>query len=119
MWLSFLLLLVYVRCAAGLKLDLNFPAHFWIPDKAHFARTRPHPPMRVGVCGIGGWGLWTILGGRFNMGERSQNRGSFLWTLEEAEIKEVTQIGISACGATAVLNVLVHVYRRVAVYVPV
>ena len=35
--------------------------------------------------------------------------GSFLWTLEEAEMYEYKQIGVSACGATAVLNVLVSV----------
>ena len=39
--------------------------------------------------------------------EYSQNLGSFLWTPEQAEIKEITQIGTSACGATAVLNILV------------
>ena len=39
--------------------------------------------------------------------ESSQDLGSFLWTPEEAEMKEITQIGTSACGATAVLNVLV------------
>ena len=37
----------------------------------------------------------------------SQNQGSFLWTPEDVEMKEITQIGTSACGATAVLNILV------------
>ncbi|XP_033626419.1 uncharacterized protein LOC117289412 [Asterias rubens] len=33
-------------------------------------------------------------------------RGDFLWTPDEAESKQVTQIGASACGATAVINTL-------------
>lgn len=33
--------------------------------------------------------------------------GIFIWTPEEAKAKEYKQIGVSACGATAVLNILV------------
>lgn len=34
-------------------------------------------------------------------------RGHFVLSRHEAEEKEVKQIGVSACGATAILNTLV------------
>lgn len=44
-------------------------------------------------------------------------RGYFALTHKEAEEKEVTQIGKSACGATAVLNVLVSLTIDIAHHV--
>ena len=48
-----------------------------------------------------------IRGTRISVMANASDCQSFLWTPEEAEIKEFKQIGASACGATAVLNVLV------------
>lgn len=36
----------------------------------------------------------------------NNKKGTMIWTEEEASKKQITQIGASACGATAVLNVL-------------
>ena len=33
-----------------------------------------------------------------------------LWSEQEATVKQVTQIGTSACGATAAINALVFIY---------
>lgn len=32
-----------------------------------------------------------------------------LWSEQEATMKQVTQIGTSACGATSAINALVHI----------
>jgi len=38
-----------------------------------------------------------------------------LWNEQEATMKQVTQIGTSACGATSAINALVHI----AIYVEI
>ena len=40
-------------------------------------------------------------------GHCNQCNEAFIWTPEEAAAREYKQIGVSACGATAVLNILV------------
>lgn len=34
-----------------------------------------------------------------------------LWSEEEAALKQIEQVGVSACGATAALNVLVRKFK--------
>ncbi len=55
-----------------------------------------------------GLGLACVEMGDQRTSETVTHGGEFLWTLDEAESKQVTQIGASACGATAVINTLVH-----------
>lgn len=43
---------------------------------------------------------------RVNTSSNEKVKNTMIWTEEEASKKQITQIGASACGATAVLNVL-------------
>ena len=43
--------------------------------------------------------------------QEGEHAGSFLWSSEKARQVQVNQIGVSACGATAVLNVLVRGFQ--------
>ena len=38
---------------------------------------------------------------------KEDSDGFFIWSSDEAEKKQVLQIGASACGATGIINVLV------------
>lgn len=40
-----------------------------------------------------------------------------LWSEQEATVKQVTQIGTSACGATAAINALVHLLLNICILI--
>ena len=42
---------------------------------------------------------------------KEDSDGFFIWSSDEAEKKQVLQIGASACGATGIINVLVKIHE--------